>query len=225
MENLLDNYNAVLENIRKIKNNSQTFPEHFKLIAVSKTFGEDVISKLLEKGHRIFGENKIQEAENKWTNLKKNFSDVDLHFIGPLQSNKAKKALEIFNCIHSIDREKLVNKINDIFEYNQELKSKNHKFFVQVNTGDEEQKSGIKFKDTVEFVKWSKYEQKLNVVGLMCIPPITQDSTYHFIKLKKLSDDLKLPFTSMGMTNDYEKAINCGATHIRVGSAIFGKRQ
>mgnify|MGYP001178436448 CR=1 FL=1 len=225
MEKLLDNYNSVLGNIRKIKNNSPSFPEDFKLIAVSKTFGENIISKLLEEGHRVFGENKIQEAENKWSNLKKKFKNIDLHFIGPLQSNKAKKALEIFNCIHSIDREKLVKKINDIFGCNEELKSKNHKFFVQVNTGDEEQKSGIRFKDTIEFVKWSKYEQNLNVVGLMCIPPITQDSTFHFIKLKKLSDELELPYTSMGMTNDYEQAIKCGATHIRVGSAIFGKRQ
>ena len=138
---------------------------------------------------------------------------------------KQKKLSKYLIVFIPLTGKKLVNKINDIFEYNEELKSKNHKFFVQVNTGDEEQKSGIKFKDTVEFVKWSKYEQKLNVVGLMCIPPIAQDSTHHFIKLKKLSDDLKLPFTSMGMTNDYEKAINCGATHIRVGSAIFGKRQ
>ena len=225
MEKLLSNYNSVLENIRKIKNNSLTFPEHFKLIAVSKTFGEDTISKLLENGHRVFGENKIQESENKWVKLKRKFDNIDLHFIGPLQSNKVKKALEIFNCIQSIDREKLVKRINNILNCNEELTSRNHQFFVQINTGDEEQKSGVKLKDAIEFVKWSKYEEKLNVVGLMCIPPITEDSTSHFVKLKKLSNELELPYTSMGMTNDYEQAINCGATHIRVGSAIFGKRE
>ena len=224
MSNIYNNYKSVLHNIRETKKKISNFPSDFKLIAVSKTFGESVILQLLEKGHRAFGENKVQEAEKKWIGLKKQYGNVDLHLIGPLQTNKTKKALEVFDCIHSIDREKLVKKIQNTLELDTSLKSKNHSFFVQVNTGEETQKSGINLKDTYDFVQWSKNEIKLNVVGLMCIPPVNEKPAKHFFKLKTLSDKLKLPFTSMGMTSDYLEAIEHGATHVRVGSAIFGKR-
>lgn len=225
MDEIKNNYNVVLENIRQIKNKYPDFENKFRLIAVSKTFHVKTICKLLDLGHKEFGENKLQEAEEKWSQLRKEYRDTVLHFIGPLQSNKVKRALEVFDYIHSIDREKIVKKIQDIYQKNDELRKKNPVLFVQINSGDEKQKAGVPLKDAYDFVKWSKEEIKLNISGLMCLPPVEDDPIKHFKALKELSNKLRLPFTSMGMTNDYLQAISCGATHVRIGSAIFGNRR
>ena len=188
---------------------------------MSKTFSAEVIEKVILLGHKVFGENKVQEASQKWPYLKDKYRNLELHLIGSLQTNKVKSALEIFEVIHTLDREKLVSKISDCL--NPEL-HKTSSFFVQVNTGCESQKSGVNADEAKEFVQWCSKEKNLNVVGLMCIPPVNEPSNVHFDILKKLAGDCNLSKLSMGMSGDYNTAIKCGSTHVRVGSAIFGKR-
>ena len=189
-----------------------------KLIAVSKTFSEDKIQLVIDQGQHIFGENKVQEATRKWIDLKKRNKKIELHLIGPLQSNKVKEALEVFDVIQTVDREKIVKKIKD------NLNDKETNFFVQVNIGLEKQKSGIVPKDADDFIKYCINDLKLNVKGLMCIPPINQDSEKYFVALKEMSERNKLSLLSMGMSGDYKSALLCGATHLRIGSLIFGER-
>ena len=192
-----------------------------KLIAVSKTKPMDHIMPVLDEGHLHFGENKVQEAVLKWQELKEKNKTIDLHLLGPLQSNKVKKVFGIFDYIHSLDRNSLAEKISD------EVQRKGFcpKIFIQVNTGLEQQKAGIEPENLYEFIKTIRKFMSLNIVGLMCIPPINDVPEKHFKFLKKLADENGLSELSMGMSSDYKAAIKSGATYIRVGTAIFGSRQ
>ena len=190
-----------------------------KLIAVSKVQPNDRIQSVLEEGHRVFGENRIQEAQSKWPTFKQQYQDVELHIIGPLQTNKTRAAMELADSIHTLDRPKLATNMARIA---QEL-GRCPELFVQVNTGGEEQKSGVLPTETEVFVA-DCLDMDLPVKGLMCIPPVDEEASLHFALLKKISENCGLEYLSMGMSNDFEKAISFGSTHIRVGSAIFGER-
>ena len=206
MSDVVKNYRGIISQISKLHKEYSQTSKNPKLIAVSKTFPEEVIKKVIEDGHKIFGENKVQEAFSKWKSLKNNYDHLELHLIGPLQSNKVKIALEIFDVIQTIDR------------------ARSYKFFIQVNIGNEEQKSGVKISDLSDFIEWTVKDQKLKVDGLMCIPPYDEDPSLYFNLLRQLCDNHNLQHASMGMTNDFEKAVKFGATYLRVGSGIFGKR-
>ena len=190
-----------------------------KLIAVSKVQPNSRIEAVLDQGHRVFGENRIQEAQSKWPNFKEQYDGIELHIIGPLQTNKTRTAIELADCIHTLDRIKLAKNIARIA---QEL-GKCPDLFVQVNTGEEPQKAGISPRDTQLFIK-ECLSMDLSIVGLMCIPPINEEASLHFSLLRNIAEDCGLDGLSMGMSSDFEKAISFGATHIRVGSAIFGER-
>ena len=190
-----------------------------KVIAVSKVQPLERIISVLDQGHRIFGENRIQEAHSKWPELKEKYGEVELHIIGPLQTNKTRLAMELSNTIHTLDRQKLAKNIARLA---QEM-GKCPELFVQVNTGEEKQKSGISPSETGSFVK-ECLSMDLPVKGLMCIPPISEEASLHFALLKSISENCGLQYLSMGMSADFEKAISFGATHVRVGSAIFGDR-
>ena len=190
-----------------------------KVIAVSKVQPLERIISVLDQGHRIFGENRIQEAHSKWPELKERYGEVELHIIGPLQTNKTRLAVELSNTIHTLDRQKLAKNIARLA---QEM-GKCPDLFVQVNTGEEKQKSGISPSETGSFVK-ECLSMDLPVKGLMCIPPISEEASLHFALLKSISENCGLQYLSMGMSADFEKAISFGATHVRVGSAIFGDR-
>ena len=205
--------------INKAEVNSSGPIGRVKLIAVSKVQPNDRIESVLDQGHRVFGENRIQEAQSKWPAFKAQYEDVELHIIGPLQTNKTRAAMEIADSIHTLDRPKLARNMARLA---QEL-GKCPELFVQVNTGEEQQKSGVLPKETEAFVK-ECLNMDLPVKGLMCIPPVDEESSLHFALLKNLSENCGLRYLSMGMSADFEKAISFGATHIRVGSAIFGER-
>ena len=190
-----------------------------KLIAVSKVQPNNRVELVLEEGHRIFGENRIQEAQKKWPRFKEQYDNVELHIIGPLQTNKTRAAIELADSIHTLDRIKLARSIARIA---QEL-GKCPNLFVQVNTGIEEQKSGVVPQEVESFAK-ECLNMDLPLCGLMCIPPVNEEASLHFALLKKIAEDNGLEKLSMGMSGDFEKAISFGATHIRVGSAIFGER-
>ena len=190
-----------------------------KLIAVSKVQPIERVVKVLDQGHRLFGENRIQEAHSKWPDLKEKYDGVELHIIGPLQTNKTRIAMELADSIHTVDRSKLAKNIARIA---QEM-GKCPDLFVQVNTGEEKQKSGVIPAETEAFVK-ECLKMDLPVNGLMCIPPIDEEVSLHFALLKKLAENCGVEKLSMGMSHDFEKAISFGATHVRVGSAIFGDR-
>ena len=224
MVDVYDNYIKILAKVSKFYSNSNSLNPKPEIIAVSKTFDEESILPLLENGIKIFGENKVQEAETKWSNLKKKFQNIELHLIGPLQSNKVKSALKIFDCIQTIDREKIVNKISSLIDNDEYFKNKKIKYFIQVNTGNESQKSGVSLNEAKEFINWCLNDSKLSISGLMCIPPFGQDPEKHFKTIDDLSNNLNIHHRSMGMTNDYEKALKYNATYIRIGSAIFGPR-
>ncbi|MES2905749.1 MAG: YggS family pyridoxal phosphate-dependent enzyme [Pseudomonadota bacterium] len=191
-----------------------------RLVAVSKTFDAEAVRPFLEAGQRIFGENRVQEAKAKWPQLRDQYSGVELHLIGPLQSNKVREALELFDVIETLDREKLAAE----FAKERERGMKLPKLYCQVNTGEEEQKAGIRPRGCDAFVKTCCDNYGLEIEGLMCIPPVDQPSGPHFALLNKMADKLNLSVRSMGMSADYEEAIWCGATHVRVGSALFGSR-
>lgn len=190
------------------------------LIAVSKTFSADEIRPVIDAGQRVFGENRVQEAISKWPALKAEFPDLELHLIGPLQSNKAKEAVALFDVIETVDREKIAA------ELAKEMKrqAKSPKLYVQVNTGSEPQKAGIEPRDAVAFVARCREVHGLAIEGLMCIPPLDENPGPHFALLEKLAREAKVDKLSMGMSGDYELAIAFGATSVRVGSAIFGSR-
>ena len=190
------------------------------LIAVSKTFDSDAIRPVLQAGQRIFGENRVQEAQGKWPGLRDEFDGVELHLIGPLQSNKAKEAVVLFDVIHTVDREKIAKAL----AREMEAQGMSLKLFVQVNTGEEEQKAGIAPKEAVAFVERCRSEYGLEIAGLMCIPPFDENPGPHFALLRKLAKEADVDQLSMGMSGDYETAIEFGATYVRVGSAIFGAR-
>ena len=202
----------------KIKQNSLTY-NNINIIAVSKTFTMERITPLLDYGHRDFGENKVQEAIDKWLEVKNKNNSIKLHLIGKLQTNKVKYALKIFDYIHSLDSKKLAKKIAD-----EQLKlSKKLKIFIQVNIGFEEQKSGVSVEELEDLYKYS-INLGLDIIGLMCIPPVGKKSDDYFKKLKLLNDNLSLNDLSMGMSSDYISAINNNSTYLRIGSEIFGKR-
>jgi len=190
-----------------------------KIIAVSKTFSEQEILPLLNFGHHEFGENKVQEALQKWKNLKEKYNKVRLHMLGKLQTNKVKNAVEIFDYIHSLDNLKLANKLaKEIHEKNKEIK-----IFIQINLGGEKQKSGIDPSNLEVFYK-NCLSLKLNIIGTMCIPPDNQDPKPFFKEMLILNNKINLPEISMGMTNDFLKAIEFKSTYLRIGTGIFGKR-
>lgn len=195
-------------------------PASATLIAVSKTFGADDIRPVLAAGQRVFGENRVQEAQGKWPGLRSECPGVELHLIGPLQSNKAKEAVALFDVIHTVDRAKIASAIAaEIQRQNKPLT-----LFIQVNTGNEPQKAGIAPEETAAFLAHCRETLSLPVSGLMCIPPVEEEPAVHFAFLAKLARELALPKLSMGMSGDYEAALAFGATHVRVGSAIFGSR-
>jgi len=189
------------------------------LIAVSKLQQNERVLKVLGSGHREFGENYVQEAALKWPTWRENYSQLKLHMLGPLQTNKARQAMELFDCIHSLDRPKLAKSIARLA---QEL-GKCQELFIQVNTGAEVQKAGILVQDLESFIVDCR-DKDLPIKGLMAIPPVDEEVSLHFALLKKLADSNGLTCLSMGMSDDFEKAISFGATHVRVGSAIFGAR-
>ena len=190
-----------------------------KVIAVSKTFKLEKILPLIEYGHLDYGENKVQEAIDKWSEIKLKNQNIKLHLIGKLQTNKVKHAIKIFDYIHSIDSIKLAKKIAD----EQSKQNKNLKLFIQVNIGDEQQKSGVKVDQIKELIIFSK-QLNLNIVGLMCIPPVNEDPDKYFKEIKILSKKFDLKEISMGMSSDYLKAVENSSTFLRIGSSIFGKR-
>ena len=190
------------------------------IIVVSKTFSLEKIKPLMDNGHTHFGENKIQEAESKWSEVINTNKSLQLHMVGKLQSNKAKKAVKLFNFIHSLDNEKLALKLS---QSEKEL-NKKIKLFVQVNLGEEVQKTGVDLKDLNNFYNYCSYDLKLNIIGLMCLPPINLNSDKFFKILKGSADKLNLKELSMGMSSDFEKAIINGSTFLRLGTAILGER-
>jgi len=208
-----------LINIQKNIKSKFDFYQRIKIIAVSKTYPIEHIKPLIDHGHIDFGENKVQEAVEKWSEVKVKNSKIKLHLIGKLQTNKVKYAVKIFDYIHSVDSEKLAKKISE----EQIKNNKNIKIFIQVNIGDEVQKSGIKKDKVNDFYQYC-LNLKLNILGLMCIPPEGQNPSEFFKDLKIINDNLGLKKLSMGMSSDYILAIQNSATHIRIGSNIFGER-
>jgi|TARA_B110000027_G_C15990779_1_gene243055 pyridoxal phosphate enzyme (YggS family) len=214
--NVINKYLAIQENIKKNKT------DHHKvnIISVSKTFDIDKIMPLIEHGNIHFGENKVQEAENKWKDIIKNNPSINLHMIGKLQSNKAKKAVELFNYIHSLDSKKLADELSK----REKNLNKKLKYFIQVNIGNEDQKSGIPFNEVDQFYDYCSKNINLNVIGLMAIPPNDENIEINFKCLYEANLSLGLKELSMGMSNDYLKALKYNPTFLRIGSAIFGKR-
>ena len=216
---------STVKNLLEIKNNIKTHLNKLninnnpKIVAVSKTFKIDKILPLIEYGHSDYGENKVQEALEKWTEIKKKNPKLRLHMVGKLQTNKVKFAVQIFDYIHSVDSEKLARKIAE----EQNKINKKIKIFLQVNIGDENQKSGINKNEVGQLVSFSE-EIGLDVIGLMCIPPINCDPESYFVEMNKLNKDLGLAELSMGMSSDYLIAAKNFSTYIRVGSSIFGQR-
>ena len=214
--------NTIIERLNKIKLNivSLNPTQNVNVIAVSKAFTIEHISPLLDNGHLHFGENKVQEAIAKWSEIKKNNENLKLHMIGKLQSNKAKDAVKLFDYIHSLDSQKLA----DALAKHQNSLKKNLNYFIQVNIGNEIQKSGIPVGELDSFYNYCKNEINLNILGLMVIPPNDNNPEKYFKSLNELNRSLALQDLSMGMSADYLKAIKHGATFIRVGSSIFGER-
>ena len=219
MHKCVQNINLIKNKVKEIINKKQlkTIP---KIVVVTKTFSPDKIIPLIDSGHFHFGENKIQEAESKWLNIKNKYKNIQLHMVGKLQSNKVKKAIKLFDYIHSLDSEKLADKIN---QHEKELNKKT-KLFIQVNLTATNEKSGISLNDLNGFYNYCTKELSLNIIGLMSMPPINSNSYKYFQTLKKTSEKLNLTDLSMGMSADYEQAIINGSTYLRLGTAIFGER-
>lgn len=208
----------VLNNYHNIKKQIEILNKKTNLIVVTKGQNLETIKIILDAGHLHFGENRVQEASLKWSKYLANNTNINLHMIGRLQSNKAKEAINIFNYIHSLDNENLAQTLSKL-EKNYEKKIN---YFIQINIGEEKQKSGVEPSKAIEFANYCMFDLKLNVLGLMCIPPVNEKTLFYFNKLKDLNDQLNLNNLSMGMSNDYEEAIKCGANYVRIGSAIFG---
>ena len=210
MENkIISNYLSIQDNLKP----------KVKIIAVSKTFELAKIKPLIDHGHDHFGENKLQEAQFKWSETIKSNKSIKLHMIGKLQSNKAKKAVDLFHYIHSLDNQRL----SDVLSKAEKEKNKKLNYFIQVNIGNESQKSGISVKDLPSFLKYCTIENNLNVIGLMVLPPQDKKDNY-FLKMQNLNNSLNLKELSMGMSSDYLDALKYGATYVRIGSSIFGSR-
>ena len=209
----------VKESIRKSELRAKTSLGSVQLIAVSKVQPNNKIESVLKEGHRCFGENRVQEALGKWPGFRSNYDNIELHLIGPLQTNKARQAFELFNVIQTLDRVKLARSFASLAQE----KGSCPELFIQVNTGEEPQKAGIFPEQLNSFIKECR-SMDLSIEGLMCIPPIDEEPSLHFALLKKLQERNEVNSLSMGMSLDFETAIAFGATHVRVGSAIFGER-
>ena len=218
MHSSIKNYEDIIKSI-KLKIEDQNKNKLPKIIAVTKTFTLDNILPLIEYGHLEYGENKVQEAIDKWSEIKIKKPEILLHLIGRLQTNKVKYAIKIFDYIHSVDSMKLAKKIAD----EQNKQNKKPKLFIQVNIGDEEQKSGIKVDQIKDLIIFSK-KLNLNIIGLMCIPPVNEDPDKYFNEIKILSKKFNLREISMGMSSDFMKAVENSSTYLRIGSSIFGER-
>ena len=209
---------SIQENIKKY-NDKNEIPT--QIICVSKTFALSKVLPLIDHGHRHFGENKVQEAEVKWTDIKNKKKDIKLHMIGRLQTNKVKKAVKIFDFIHSVDSKKLADSLKKReLEINRKIS-----YFIQINLGNEMQKGGINKNDAESFLNYCKNELNINVIGLMAIPPFDKDPEKYFIDISSLNSKLGLKHLSLGMSNDYSLAIKYGSTFVRIGSAILGERK
>ena len=218
MHDTVECYKEIISTIEQ-RLKGQNIDNKPKVIAVSKTFKLEKILPLIDYGHLDFGENKVQEAIEKWSEIKTKKKDIQLHLIGKLQSNKAKFAVKIFDYIHSLDSEKLAKKISE----EQSKQNKNIKLFIQVNIGNEDQKSGISINQLNDFYQFCK-QLNLNIIGLMCIPPFDQNPEGYFKEMQSLKEKLNLKELSMGMSSDYLQAVDYSSTYLRIGSSIFGKR-
>lgn len=216
---IADNFKAIQEQIADGAKDSARDPSSIQLVAVSKMQPAERVRAALDHGHRLFGENRVQDAQERWTPFKKDYADITLHLIGPLQTNKVKEAVALFDVIETIDREKLAIALAD------EMKKQGRALpcFIQVNTGDEEQKAGVSVGELSALLDRCRM-LGLNVTGLMCIPPVDQPPAFHFALLQKLAQRYGLKYLSMGMSGDFKKAIPLGATHVRIGTALFGDR-
>jgi pyridoxal phosphate enzyme (YggS family) len=218
--NAAENLREVRKEIEKAAKAAGREASSIRLIAISKTFEAEEIAPVIEAGQRLFGENRVQEAKAKWPGLRERFKGIELHLVGPLQSNKVKEALALFDAIQSVDRPKLA------VELAKEIQKEGRapQLFVQVNTGAEPQKAGVLPEGADAFIKECREIYSLSIAGLMCIPPAEEAPAPHFALTKKIAERNGLKLLSMGMSADFESAINFGATHVRVGSAIFGER-
>ena len=219
MHTSIEQLNLIKHKVNDIVNKKQLKIDP-KIIVVTKTFSLNKIIPLLKNGHTHFGENKVQEAEDKWTETKNRFKNLQLHMIGRLQTNKAKKAVQLFDYVHSLDSNKLALKLS---QYQKEL-SKKIKLFIQVNLGNEKHKSGIMLNELNRFYNYCVNELSLNIIGLMCLPPIDSNSQEYFKLLRKVAEQLNLKELSMGMSSDFEQAVLNGSTYLRLGTLILGKR-
>jgi len=221
LSEIKSNIDTVLNEIKKAHESSYFMKLPIpKLVAVSKKQEDFKILEALKSGQRCFGENRVQEAQQRWSEKVKTFNNLELRLIGPLQTNKVKQALDIFDIIETIDREKLAKEL--AVKFNKDVKTR--KFYIQVNTGSETQKSGIEPIEADSFIHYCIKDLKLPIVGLMCIPPLDEEPCMHFALLKKIAERNNLKELSMGMSGDYKEAIKFGATSVRVGSLIFGER-
>ncbi len=215
MSTIVERFNKIKSNITKSHNSDKV-----KIVAVSKTFDLKHIKPLIDFGHEHYGENKVQEAVSKWGEVKKTNKNLRLHMVGKLQSNKSKKAVELFDYIHSLDNQKLA----DILSKSQKEINKSIKYFIQVNIGNEIQKSGIPYNEVESFYNYCSLENKMNIIGLMALPPNDNNTEKYFKSLSELNYSMGLKELSMGMSSDYMLALNHKATYLRIGSSIFGER-
>ncbi|MEM6746860.1 MAG: YggS family pyridoxal phosphate-dependent enzyme [Pseudomonadota bacterium] len=216
----ISNLHAVRDRITAAANEAGRAPSEINLTAVSKTFGAEAIRPLLEAGHRVFGENRVQESQAKWPELRAAFPDLELRLIGPLQSNKAKEAVALFDVIETVDRPKIAGALAKEME----AQSRQLPVYIQINTGEEPQKAGIAPRDAADFIAACCEVHRLDVIGLMAIPPAHEPPAPHFALLAKIASAHGLKRLSMGMSADYEAAVSLGSTDVRVGSGIFGQR-
>jgi len=220
MSQTAKNLHLVRQKIDISARNSGRKPSEITLVAVSKTHPEQAVQEALEAGQRLFGENRVQEAESKFPALKARYNDLELHLIGPLQTNKVAQAIALFDVIQTLDRPRLA----EALAAEMKKQGKTPRLYIEVNTGAEPQKAGVTPQEAPAFLSFCQKELGLSIEGLMCIPPFDQDPAPHFALLKELAAQLNLPCLSMGMSSDFEAAIAHGATHVRVGTAIFGTR-
>lgn len=217
---VIENLKNINETIHETATSWKREPADINLIAVSKRQSQDSIQSAIDAGHRLFGENRVQEAHEHWADIKPSYPDLKLHLIGPLQTNKINEAIKLFDVIQTVDREKFAQKLGTALQN----EGKKTPCFIQVNIGEEDQKSGILPQDLPPFLDFCRHDCNLNIQGLMCIPPVDEPAALYFALLQKMAKTHNLEHLSMGMSADYEKAIPLGATYIRVGTAIFGER-